>query len=475
MTLTTTGFTRPRLAEIKADYDEAFTDALGPVNTEADSVVGQLIGIFSAALDDAYEAIQDNYDSMYPASAEGTSLDGAVSFVGLERIGASATTCVAVCYGSESTLIPAGSIATALDGNTYATTADTVISRSSVTDCDITVTTTTNLASYQVIAGGVSVVFTSDPTATAAEVASGLAALFDADTYTATATGAVLSLRAKDGVSAFTLTVDSKLTITKIGTPVSFTATTTGAQALPAGSLTSIGSAIAGWGAVNNLVAGATGRAVETDAELRLRHATSTRVSGAATVQAIRARLLADVDSVSYVAVYENRTSTTDADGLPPHSVQVVVSGGSDTDIGAKLWEVKPAGIETFGAITVSVTDDNGDAQTVEFSRATTKYAWIRVSVNVLYPEETLTESAATAIRNAVLKTGQAMSVGEDIITQRFFGPIYGATTGIGSITVEAALTDGATDTPSYTTNNVSVGRTALASFDSARITVVGV
>jgi hypothetical protein len=65
--------------------------------------------------------------------------------------------------------------------------------------------------------------------------------------------------------------------------------------------------------------------------------------------------------------------------------------------------------------------------------------------------------------------------VGEDIITQRYFGPIYSATSGIGSITVEAAITDAATDTPSYTTANVPVGRTSLAAFDSARITVVGV
>jgi len=475
MTLTSTGFTRPRLAEIKADYDQKFTDALGPVNTGADAVVGQIIGIFSAALDDAYEALQDNYDAMYPGSAEDTSLDGAVSFVGLQRLGATATTAVGVCYGTEGTLIPAGATATALDGNTYATEADMVISRSSVTDCDITVITITNNATYQVIAGGVAVTFTSDPTATGAEIAAGLAALFDSDLYTATTSGAVLSLRAKDGKSAFTLTVDSKLTISKIGTPAGFVCTETGAVALPIGALSSISTAISGWGAVNNLAAGATGQAVETDAELRIRHTESTRVSGAATVQAIRSRILQEVDSVSYVAVYENRTAAVDSDGLPAHAVQVVVSGGSDSAIGDKLWEVKPASIETYGAVTVAVTDDNGDAQSVSFSRATTKYAWIRVSVNVLYPEETLTESAATAIRTAVLTTGQAQSVGEDIITQRYFGPIYSATSGIGSITVEAAITDAATDTPSYTTANVPVGRTSLAAFDSARITVVGV
>lgn len=92
MALSSTGFSRARLADIKADYDARFTEALGPVNTEPDAVVGQLIGIFAAALDDVNEALQDTYDAMYPYSAEGTSLDGAVSFVGLERLAASATT-----------------------------------------------------------------------------------------------------------------------------------------------------------------------------------------------------------------------------------------------------------------------------------------------------------------------------------------------------------------------------------------------
>jgi len=89
MPLNVTGFERPRLTEIKADYDQRFTDALGPVNTSPDAVIGQIIGIFSAALDDAYETLQDNYDSMYPYSADGTSLDGAVSFVGKDVMAAS--------------------------------------------------------------------------------------------------------------------------------------------------------------------------------------------------------------------------------------------------------------------------------------------------------------------------------------------------------------------------------------------------
>ena len=475
MSLTEQGFERPRLTEIKSDYDQRFTDALGPVNTNADAVVGQIIGIFAAALDDAYEALQNVYDSMYPFSAEGTSLDGVVSFVGLERLPAAPTTVVAMCYGAESTLIPAGALARSIDNRQYVTTADTVISRSSSGDVLIEPNVVANSTAYQVIANGTSVTYTSDASATADEIAAGLAALFDANVFLATSSSGVLRLRAKDQYSDFTLTVGSNLSITKLGTPVVFTALELGAYALPANSLTKIDSSILGWDEVNNLVAGATGRFVETDEELRERHANSIRVTGSATAQAIRSRILAEVDSVSYCSIYENRTNSTDAFNLPPHSFEAVINGGLDQAVADKLFEAKPAGIETYGNTSIQVLDENGDIQNCNFSRPASRYAWIRVTVDTLNPEEVLTTEVTQAIKTAVMDYSDTIGIGDDIITQRFYGPIYNATSGIGSITVEAALTAAETDAPAYSTANASVARAERALFAETRITVAGV
>jgi uncharacterized phage protein gp47/JayE len=474
MSLTEQGFDRPRLNEIKADYDQRFTDALGPINTSPDAGAGQIICIFSAALDDAWEALQNTYDAMYPATAEGTSLDGAVSLVGLERLGATPTTVIAMCYGTQATVIPAGALARALDNRQYVTTAATTISNMSAGDVEITVTTVTNLANYQVIAGGTSVVYTADADATDAEIAAGLAALFDPLVFLATSNQGVLRIRAADQYSDFTVTADSKLTIIKLGTPVTFTALDMGAYVLPAGALNAIDSSVLGWTEVYNLVAGDTGRFVETDEELRARHAETVRVTGAATVQAIRSRILQDVDSVTSVSVYENRTHLF-VSLMPPHSFETVVSGGSNQAVADKIWEVKPAGIETYGNTAVQVLDDNGDLQIIKFSRPANKYAWIRVSVNALYPEEPLPAAVVSAIKAAVLAYGVGLGVGEDVITQRFYGPIYTATTGLGSITVEAALTTLPGDVPTYSTANAAVARAEIAVFDELRISVVGV
>lgn len=475
MSLTEQGFERPRLPEIKADYDQRFIDALGPVNTNPDSVIGQMIAIFAAALDDAYEAIQDTYDAMYPSTAEGVSLDSSVSFVGLERLAAAPTVVIAMCYGVEGTLVPAAAITRSIDNRQYAADADTVISRANAGDVLIEVVTVTNSASYQIIANGVSHTYVADAATTAEEILAGLLAEFDPLDFLVAIEGTNLRIRAANQTDGFPLTVDAKLGISKLGTPVAFTALVQGEYALPAGALTAIDSSLVGWDEVYNLVDGTIGRFVESDEELRLRHADSVRVSGAATAAAIRSRLLAEVESVTYVALYENRTGTVDAFGLPSHSFETVVSGGTDQAIADKLFEVKPAGIETFGNTAVDVLDENGDVQVCNFSRPTDKYAWIKVTVDALNTEETLTTEIVQAIKDAVLAYGQALSIGDDIILQRIYGPIYDATQGLAEITIEADLTPAPGDVPAYGTANISLDRADLAVFDEARITVVGV
>jgi uncharacterized phage protein gp47/JayE len=334
------------------------------------------------------------------------------------------------------------------------------------------VTTVTNSTAYQVIAGGTSFTYTSDHSATADEIAAGLAALLNAGAFTAVATLHKLRVYPDDKQTAYTLTIDAKLTITKLSSPVQFTAIALGANACPAGSLTTIDTPTLGWDTLDNLAAGSIGRAVETDAELRTRHLSGARATGSATVKAIRARLVSEVPEITSAFIYENR-SQFPADGMPAHSIECVVVGGADQTVRNKIYELKPAGIETHGSITGTVTDDNGDSQTVLFSRPSSQYAWVRVTVNSLYPEEPYPATAATSIRDAVLAHAATIAVGEDIITQRFYGPIYSSTTGIGQITVEVAVTALSGDTPTYSTANIAIGRAAIALFDATRVTIV--
>lgn len=474
MTLTATGFDRPRLPDIKTEIDQSMTDVLGPVNTNADAVVGQLDGIWAEGVDNLYEDLQDVYDSMYPYSAEGTSLDGAVAFVGLARLDATATTVTAAAYGTEGTLIPAGSLTHA--DIQYFSTSDVIISRANALDVSIQVNSVVNSTVYNILAGGQSIAFTSDASATATEILAGLAALFNPAIFVAASDGTTLRVYSLDGVTPFSITVDTKLTVTKRGSPVVFVASVTGANAVPAGALANIDTPIFGWDSVLNLVEGDIGRNVETDTELRLRHASSVRATGSATVEAIKARMLAEVASVTSVQIYENRTNVTSSDGIPPHAFETVVAGGNNQSIADQLWLTKPAGIETYGNVSVNVLDSAGDVQLVRFSRAVAKYAWIRVTVTALNPEEPLPVSAISAIQSAVVAYANTnIGVGDDIILQRFLGPIYANVSGIGSMTIEGAITAAPGNTPTYGTTNIVIGKAEEAMFDVSRVAVVGI
>ena len=474
MSLTADGFSRPRLPEIKSDYDQRMTDALGPVNTAPDAVIGQLEGIWAEGLDNSYEALQNTYDSMYPYSAEGTSLDGAVAFVGLSRIPAAATVVTACAYGVEGTVVPINSLAHA--DIQYFSTSDVIISRANALDVTIEVGTVANSATYNIYAGGASSTYTSSVAATKSEIVSGLAALVNSSLLTAVASGETLRIYATDGESPFSITVDAKLNITKRGSPVVFVATQNGNFPCPVGALSNIDTPIVGWDSLFNLKAGATGRNTESDTELRARHATSVRAVGSATVEAIKSRMLAEVESVTSVRIYENRTMVTTSDGIPAKSFETVVVGGVDSAIAKQLWLTKPAGIETFGNVTINVIDSAGDAQQVSFSRPVPQYAWMKVQVTALNTEEVLPTTAMAAIKQAVVDYANSnIGVSDDIIIQRFYGPIYSAVPGIASMTITAAITPTPSGTPSYVSTNIAIGRAENAVFDVSRVTVTGI
>lgn len=100
------------------------------------------------------------------------------------------------------------------------------------------------------------------------------------------------------------------------------------------------------------------GRLRETDIELRTRHLRMLRVSGSATADAIRARLLA-LPSVLYVSVVSPSIG----------QLHVVVHGGSARQIAQVIFDTISAGIETTGTESHEVKDTVGKSHTIRFSR----------------------------------------------------------------------------------------------------------
>ena len=226
-----------------------------------------------------------------------------------------------------------------------------------------------------------------------------------------------------------------------------FFAVTTGAIAVPA-SQTWTFSQPAGIGAGNTLAAvtngsaGTPGRDAETPAEARLRRKQSLQVVGAASIDAIVARVLNNVANVTSCKGFENPDDVADAQGRPPHSIEIMVAGGTDADIGAMLWSCKAGGIALTGSSSVVVVDSQGNNQTVLFTSPTSVPMAVEVTIT-RYSEEALPADYENIIEAAVEAYAASFAIGQDMLIDRWLGPVYAACTGVDKITIRQAINGG--------------------------------
>lgn len=98
----------------------------------------------------------------------------------------------------------------------------------------------------------------------------------------------------------------------------------------------------------------------ETDAELKLRRGKSVSLSSQGYLAGLLAQL-ENTDGVSSAFVYENNTDATDGDGVPAHSIWVIVAGtATDEDIANAIYRKRNAGCGMFGSETYFVDQVDG-------------------------------------------------------------------------------------------------------------------
>ena len=248
----------------------------------------------------------------------------------------------------------------------------------------------------------------------------------------------------------------------------SYAALTVAAEAESAGhvlayahTITEITTPVSGWAYVDNTLDADPGRDVETDAALRLRREREVQGAGAGTVGAITAALSA-VASVRQVVVFENATDTTDADGLPPHSLEAMVLGGSESEIRAALWATKPAGIRTHGSTTGTTLDAGGVARSVSFTRPSEVAVYLTLAVSARRD----TYAGDAAVKAAVLTLGEELLAGSPVRIASLIKAVM-AVAGVVDVVAFAGRASGA-----VFPFNLGMGVRELATFDSSRITV---
>ncbi len=466
--LSATGFKRKRLPEILQSINARISDTLGlKTQIQSNSVLGQIVGVFSFEIADLWEQAENGYNAMYPSTAQGVSLSNAAGLAGIQLIDAEYTTLVATCFGVNGTEIPYNAQIT--DGtNTYSCT-DVYAQIDSARACVVGVKLSGAVAegtSYALTIDGVTQTYTAVSGDTATSVLVSLSALFSFTDRTMAVNNDALLITMNDQAQTMNVIPGDNLTLSTIGSPFNFKADTVGALSPNIGSITQIVTSYAGWDSVENNVVAVVGRDAETDISLRQRWGASVYDRASAMVEAIRAALI-QTDGVTFAIVYENDTDETDADGRPPHSIEAVVAGGSPQDIGATIWRTHAGGITTYGSQTVTVNDSQGIPHIMRFNRPTEVPIYLQITVTA-NPEKELSGAAITLIQSAIVNQGAGLTVGQDVILQSFYGTVYNATSGaVGYMEIR-----GSTDGETWSTDNIEIDARSLATFDAANISV---
>lgn len=151
-----------------------------------------------------------------------------------------------------------------------------------------------------------------------------------------------------------------------------------GPIAAPVGEVTKIVTPTIGWQTVTNPSAAIPGVAQETDAELRERQAVSTALPAQSPMDSIEGRVW-NLPGVIDVKGYDNDTGAPDANGIPAHSIALVVVGGDDQAIAQTIYDDKGLGTGTYGTTMVQIVDQNGMPNNIYFSRPVPE----RIVVNI--------------------------------------------------------------------------------------------
>lgn len=475
--VTDTGFIGQTFEENKAYWEDSFKSIFGDsIDLDPEGPIGQLVGIFAKRDTDLWEAAAEIYVSRDPDQATGVALDAICSETGVIRVSASPTVVEdVILYGTVGTTVPTGSQARQSTGDNtsinYLLLSDVTISLSFVRDITVEIQAPSNGETFTITIDGTPYQYIATvPTDDDEAVALALYNLIIAGAFAGDVTLDGATIKLYQEITDFTIALTANIDVDEIGSAGNFEADIDGPFSCVPNTLDTIVTPIAGWDSVNNPVEGIIGRERETDSELRIRRA-NTLTTGNATEDALVGNVSNNVDGVSRVAIQSNRTDVTDSDGLPPHSFELVVSGGATQDIGDEIWATQGAGIASYGSVSVTVVDSEGNNQTVYLSRPTPIYIHVKVKRD-LYSEEDYPADGDAQIKQAIVDWAAInQPIGKDVIRQRLSTPIY-SIPGIEDIEVTIDGTPNPGDTPTYAEQNIEILAREFADFDIDRIIV---
>lgn len=466
------------LSEINAFQTEGFGVQVG-ANTR--SFLNTLNTSVADKIAELWELGADIYHNLSPMSAEGAALDNAVQFGGNSREKARSTYYPIHCECTEGITLDEETL---IESDTnpaikFLSAEERTISRSSFNKAKVKVVSTQPGEAYTVALNGTLYSYTCKAQDGPEAILGGLRDLIladEAEAFTASvdSENVLLIIEAADVESENSMLLTDNLTTESVTAIISFASEEPGEVSLPNGAITKIVTAPTGFLSCTNLCGYVAGRLLETDVELRQSYVDKIFSRSSRMTDSIRSAILANCAGVTAVQVYENRTNETDSEGRPPHSVEAVVDGGSNSDIAEQILATVSAGITTYGSVSVDVPGEDDDMIEVCFNRPTYIYCWFKVTLTIL-KASLVPANYAELVETAIVDAMSQVENGEDVVPQQQFLPaIYEQVPGISYIDVSIYTTTSASEgqPSSYPLRSVEITNRQRAMTSSTRIEV---
>lgn len=472
--VTDKGFNIKRLDVIMEEVHSDLTEGFGfDTRLTKPSFLDTLVTTFSNQIAELWETAQNNYYAKYPATANGINLDNAVQYGGIRRAANKQSAYPLHCTGDDGTYVREDAVvATDTSPEIRLKNSDEFqITREAFNKVSIKVASS-EIGVYSVTINGSQYSFSSKDGDEAGIIA-GLAETITDDGYAVAVNGNTLTIEDKTLSRSNVLILSDNLTTTSVTVIATFLTEDYGKITLPYGIVTKMVNNITGFTAVTNLLEPTYGRKRESDIELRQSYIAKSALRSNTMIESIVGELLNNVDDVESASGYENDTDSTDDRGLPPHSIEIVVEGGVNSEIAQAILRRKAGGIQTYGSIEVDVLGSYGDTIPVRFNRPEYLYTWLKV---VLHgnPSQLPANYASITIQS-LLDDGSELIAGANLLTQLLNDGIYASVAGLTYIEIYTAYgTDKSyvPDEADYKQKNIIVTSRQKVVIDESRIEV---
>ena len=448
--ITDKGFTTKTFDVLLAELFALWSQAFGAIDTDPDGAFGQIGNSLAFTHANVWQIVQDLWMQVDYRTAISSNLDRLVALIGVYRKSASKAQSSIYLGGANGTLIPEGTIVKQVSTNiSFATSYDVTLNKSACNKFEVKIVSPVVAGQdYGFTLNGIQAVYEAPSISTPVqdicnEIISVLYAnqvMFDISSAVLNSTNNGIIVSCRSPFRTFSLTTLYGVTLETVYNSGYCIAIADGKSVIPANSITTINLPSI---VVTNPVNGSSGSDIESDINLRRRVDKATQLGSNATAYAIESKIWNNVENINSVNVYTNRSDVTDYWGNPPHSVQVVVDGGSDEDVATQIFNSIPVGINTYGDTAYSLTVPYlNDLRTIYFTRVKILFGWVKVIIHEKNTEEEYPTNAEDLMRKAIYDEAlKSSGLGRDVIAQKFLASIYRVVSGLSNVEVLVSVT----------------------------------